>query len=86
MKNGIEKIKINGFEFNIGYKAETEFAGYICEMKKDGEWHGVRFTGINNDNEIGWNTGIFATEEELAAIEEARKIMFEKYGKDRWHG
>lgn len=85
MMNKIEKITINNIHFHIGYKVDAEFAGYVFEMKKDGEWHGVLWVN-ENKREIGWNTGIMATDEEIATIEQARAIMYEKYGRNRWHG
>lgn len=86
MKNGTEIIKVRGLTFRIGYLSEPDISGYVCEMKKGGEWHGVLFVGINGKKELGWNSGIFATDEELTAINEARAVMKEKYGHGRLHG
>lgn len=85
MKTGIEKIKVNGIAFTIGYLCETEFSGYVCEMNKAGDKYGVLFTNENN-RELGYNSGIYATDEELEAIKEARRMMYEKYGNGRFHG
>lgn len=84
MKNGTEKITVNGIVFKIGYRIEAEFSGYVCEMEKDNKKLGVFLT--NEDNrEMGWRTDIYATDEELEAIKEAKRIMRERYGR-RSHG
>lgn len=82
MKTGTEKITVNGFEFEIGYQCDSEFADYVCMMKKGNDWYGVRWCGVGEfDNELGWNTGLYATNEELEAIRAARDIMYKEYGK-----
>lgn len=85
MMNGIENITINNIIFQIGYTVDAEFSGYVCAMRKNGEWQGVLFVN-SQEREIGWNTGIMATDAEIEAIEKARAIMREKYGENRWHG
>lgn len=84
-KNGTEKIVIDGILFEIGYLSESEFSGYVCAMKKNNEWHGVLFVD-NNNREIGFNSGIMATDNEIQAIGKAKKMMKEVYGSNRYHG
>lgn len=84
-KYGTEIIKIDGITFRIGYLLDSEFSGYVFEMKKNGEWHGMLWVN-ESKREIGWNSGIMATEAEITAISKAREILYEKYGKGRYHG
>ena len=84
-KNGTEKINVKGITFEIGYVSDREFSGYVFSMKKDNKWYGVLL--VNADNrEIGWNSGIMATDDEIEAIEAARIILKENYGSDRISG
>ena len=84
-KTGTEMINVNGIDFKIGYLMESEFSGYVCSMKKDGNWYGALLTDTYN-HELGWNSGVYATDNELEAIKTARGIMKEKYGANRYHG
>lgn len=70
MKN-TKKAVIDGVRFEFGYMADTEFSGPVFAMYKNGEWHGVLLVDENH-REIGWNSGLYATDEELAAIKKAR--------------
>ena len=82
---GTEIIEVNGIEFKIGYLVDREFNGYVFEIKKNNKWYGALF--VNSDKrELGFRSGVFATDEEVEAIEIARKAMKEKYGANRFHG
>lgn len=83
---GTEIITINGFEFRIGYLCDSEYAGYVCEIKKGGSWYGVLWCGVGEFSiELGFNSGLYATDEELEAIKAARDEMYKKYGR-RYNG
>ena len=84
-KYGTEVLNIDDITFEIGYLSDKEFSGYVLMMRKDGKWYGVLWVDASN-KEIGWNSGIIATATEIAAISKARKILYEKYGKNRCHG
>lgn len=85
MKTGKEIVIIDGITFEIGYLIEREFSGYVCAMKKNGKMHGVLCVNSNR-REIGFRSGIYATDSELAAIETAKILMKNKYGENRFHG
>lgn len=84
-REGTEIVKVNGISFRIGYLTESEFSGYVFEMKKNGSWYGVLMVS-ESERELGYESGIFATDDELAAIKIAGNILSEKYGKHRIHG
>ena len=57
---------INGIKF-IYEENQSNPNGNTFAMYKDGKEYGVALVG-ESSREIGWNTGIFATDEELEAI------------------
>ena len=73
-----ENIKIGNILFNLGWKSDSEFSGAIFEMIKDGKKYGALLVAKTGD-EIGFNSGIYATEEEVEACVLARKWMNNNY-------
>lgn len=61
---------INGIKF-IYEENQSNPNGNTFAMYKDGKEYGVALVSKSN-REIGWNTGIFATDEELEAINTLR--------------
>lgn len=77
MKKFMETIKVDGIKFDIGIQEDAEFHGKIFAMHKDNKTYGVLL--VNNERrELGFRSGLFASDNELAAIEKARAILNEK--------
>lgn len=73
-KSKVETIKVDGVKFNIGYMIDPEFAGPVFEIYKNGKTYGA--LSVNSKNrELGFMSGIYATDEELIAIEKAKEIL-----------
>lgn len=84
-KTGIETISVNGINFTIGYTSNCEFSGYVFEMTKDGKKYGALWVDKEN-RKLGYDGNVYATDDEISAIEIAKSIMKEKYGDNRFHG
>lgn len=78
-KNIEKKIEVDGVKFIIGKQNDCEFSGPIFEMVKDGKKYGVGCVS-ENQRELGFNSGVFATDKELEAIKKAEKILKELIG------
>ena len=79
MKNWKKKIEVDGIEFIIGKQNDSEFSGPIFEMVKDGKKYGVLCVS-ENQRELGFNSGVFATDAEMSAIKKAKQILRESVG------
>lgn len=77
-KVGVEKITVDDVDFKIGYINHVECSGYVFMMKKNGEYYGA-LNIREDDKELGWRSGIYATDKEFDAICKARKILRERY-------
>lgn len=71
-----ETIIIDGMKFHIGYQADKEFSGKIFEVYKNGEWHGALYVACGLGRELGFNSGVYATEEEANTIQKTYKTYF----------
>lgn len=74
MKNSIKTIKVNGIKFNIGWMADAEFAGPVFEIYKNGKTYGALCVDSEN-RELGFMSGVYATDEEIVAIKKAMEIL-----------
>lgn len=80
----VKTYNVNGFDFRIGFQADKEFSGPVFEIVKDGKRYGVMTTTAEN-REMGFNQGAEASDEELSAISEARKILYTNHWNSNGH-
>lgn len=73
-----QTVIINGIKFNLGWLYAFESSGPIFEIYREDEKHGALSVRKEGD-ELGWNSGLFATNEEARACALARKWMNENY-------
>lgn len=74
MKKFKETIKVDGIKFDIGIQGDAEFHGKIFAMHKCNKTYGVICVDSER-RELGFRSGIFATDKEIMAIEKARIIL-----------
>jgi hypothetical protein len=74
-KNWQKQIEIDGVSFKIGYQKDTEFSGPVFEMKKHNRYYGALMVAFGCGTELGFDSGIHATENEILAAKKALTIL-----------
>lgn len=77
-RNWKEEIVVDGVNFRIGQQSDAEFYGPILEMKKDGKYYGALLVAHGKEDELGFCSGIYATEGEKKAAKKALDILKSK--------
>lgn len=71
MKHQNEIVKIDGYTFKLGFSAFT--------INRNSKFYGALLVN-DNCRDLGYKTGLEATEAEIAAIKKAREYVAAKYG------
>lgn len=74
-KNWKKQITVEGIKFNIGYQIGNDFSGPIFEINRGGKWYGALSVAFGNETELGFNSGLFATDNEITASKKALDIL-----------
>lgn len=74
-KNWKKQITVDGIKFIVGYKIDCEFTGPIFMIGRNSKWYGALSVAFGHETKLGFNSGLFATENEISAAKKAFEIM-----------
>lgn len=74
-----ELHEVNGFKFKIG---EGDFYAPVFMIEINGKFYGA-WGAHKEGDELGWNSGVYATSEAISAIKRARELYADILSKKR---